>query len=99
VAEHDQMPEEPNLTPETLRDPFWQVVIGAKSAEMDACERALTTQATQDKEWYRLARDRLAADGMVGQEFNDALKREIQAYFAQPRKHCVCGEHREGGLR
>jgi hypothetical protein len=99
MVEHDEMPEEPNLTPETLRHPFWQVVIGAKSAEMDACERDLTAQAEQDQEWYRLTRHRLAAEGMAGQEFNDALKREIRAYYAQPRKHCVCGEHREGGLR
>ncbi len=95
----DHVPEEPELTSETLDDPFWQTVIGAHNAEADACKRALIAQAAKDNEWHRETTERLTAEGMTGVEFNAAFNREMQAYFAEARSRCVCGEHRPGGLR
>ncbi len=94
MAKDDRIPEEPNLG-----DPFWQVIFGAANAEMDACERGLIIQKQKDDEWYRETRKQLQANGLVGQAFADALKQGIGTYFAQPRARCICGQHREGGLR
>lgn len=95
----DEMPEEPNLTPETFDDPFWQTVIQAQVVDADACERALTAQAAKDQEWYRQTWGQFSGEGLTGQAFSDAINEAIRQYYAQPRSRCACGEHRPGGLR
>jgi hypothetical protein len=97
--DRDEMPEEPNLTSETFSDPFWQVVIQSHEADANACERALEAQAQKDNEWHRQTADRIAAEQLSPEESKRRLNEDIQAYFAQPRTRCVCGDHRPGGMR
>jgi hypothetical protein len=95
----DHLPEEPELTGTTLRDPFWQAVREAHRAKIDACGRAVVAQTEQDKAWHQMTMDRLTADGLTGAEFDSAFTTETQAYFDRPRSRCVCGDHLPGGLR
>ena len=95
----DHLPEKPELTGTTLRDPFWQAVIEAHHAQTDACERALIAQTEQDKAWHQKTKDRLTADGLTDAEFDSAFTTETQAYFYRSRSRCVCGDHPSGGLR
>lgn len=95
----DELPEEPDLTSETLSDPFWQVLIQAHNADADTCERALETQVQKDNEWHRQMSDRLATLNLTPEELRLRSNDEIWVYFAQPRTRCVCGEHRPGGSR
>ena len=99
MATEEHLPEEPELTWKSLRDPFWQTVIGAHNAEADACERALIAQKEKDTAWHLETTDLLTANGLTGDEFNAALTAEMLAYFAGARSRCVCGDHRPRGLR
>jgi hypothetical protein len=99
VGTEDHLPEEPELTGTTLRDPFWQAVNEARYTETDACERTLLAQTEQDKAWHQKTKDRLMADGLTGAEFDSAFTTETQAYFYRSRSRCVCGDHLPDGLR
>jgi hypothetical protein len=94
VVIEDRVPEEPELTGETLSDPFWQTVIGAHRVEAEACERALIAQTEMDTAWHQETTDRLTADGLTGDEFNAAFTAEMLAYFGRARSRCMCGDHR-----
>jgi hypothetical protein len=99
VETENHLPEERELTATTLRDPFWQAVIEAHSAKIDACGRAVTAQTEQDKAWHQKTTDRLTADGLTDAEFDSAFTIETQAYFSRSRSRCVCGDHLPSGLR
>jgi len=98
VGTEDHLPEEPELTGTTLRDPCWQAVREAHHAKIGACRRAVIAQTEQDKAWHQMTMDRLTADGLTGAEFDSAFTAETQAYFDRARSRCVCGEHLPGGF-
>ena len=80
VGLEDHLPEEPELTGTTLRDPFWQAVREAHQAQIDACGRAVVGQTEKDKAWHRMTIDRLTADGLTGAEFDSAFTTETQIF-------------------
>ena len=55
----NHLPEEPELTGRTLRDPFWQALSEAHHAKIDACGRAVIAQTEQDKAWHQKTKDHL----------------------------------------
>ena len=99
VETEDDLPEERELTGTTLRDPFWQAMIEAHNAKIDACGRAVNAQTEQDKAWHQKTTDRLTTDGLTDAEFDSAFTIETQAYFSRSRSRCVCGDHLPCGLR
>ena len=96
MGTENHLPEEPELTGTTLRDPFWQAVREAHHAKIDACGRAVLAQTEQDKTWHQMTMDRLTADGWTCAEFDSAFSIETQAYFDRPRSRCGCGDHLPG---